>query len=70
MSLAIQLDQIEIDNNSLNDTCMALLTLSKLDLEPHQYKTMLKPLAEFMAELVDSTSNALMNIDKASGGKA
>lgn len=67
MSLAIQLNQIELDNDNLNDVCLALLTLSKLDLEPRQYKIMLKPLAELMGELVDSTSNALMVIDKLEG---
>ena len=42
MSLAIQLNQIELDNDNLNDVCLALLTLSKLDLEPRQIKSCLK----------------------------
>lgn len=63
MSLSIKLNQIELNNNSLNDICTSLLVLSRLDLEPNQYKLMLTPLVEFMGELIDDTSNAIFEIN-------
>ena len=65
MSLSIQLNQIEINNNSMNDICAALLVLIKTELtDANHYRLMLTPLAELMGELIDQNSNALLAIDK------
>lgn len=68
----LELDQIEINNHSLQDICNALTALANNDaiINANHLQQIIRPLAEFMGELLDSTSNALMNIDKADEGKA
>lgn len=68
MSLAIQLNDIEINNNSLDDICHSLLVLTGLEItDANHYRIMLAPLVEFMSELIDSNKKAIDEIDKLRG---